>query len=93
MAITPNIKTAHEARIVGLELQEAAREVVLGLMMTGINDVNYMAQVLAQVGQDFLDWAGDKPDNEEVFIPTNRLAELDQVQAQVDTFIIDNFKI
>jgi hypothetical protein len=89
MAIN-NVKNAREARLVGTELRVAASELALGILMTGDDDPMRLLQALDQVGQDYLNWSEGKADDEEVFIPTEILAQLDQTQAEVDTFM-NNF--
>lgn len=82
-----NVKTAREARLVGAELRTAAHELALGILMTGDADPMKLLQALDQVGQDYLNWSEGKDDEEEVFIPTEVLAQLDQTQAEVDDFM------
>lgn len=82
-----NIKTAREARLVGEELQNAAQELYVGILMTQDPDPIRVLTALRMVGEDFVAWAGDKDDHEEVFVPTNRVAEIDQATAEYNDFI------
>lgn len=90
MAINENIKTGYDARLVASELKKAAEEIALGILMTaGKLDPLSIVHTLDKVANDFEDWARGKSDAEEVFIPVNIRAELDQTQAQVTDFVSD----
>jgi hypothetical protein len=89
MAIN-NVKTARDARLVGTELVMAAQELYLGLLMTGDPDPVRVIQAIHAVGEDYIKWAESKADDEEVFLPADVLASLDQTQAEVDEFLNNN---
>lgn len=84
------IKTAHEARLVGGELLHAVYEIAVGIQMTGDPDPMKILSTLEAVGNDLIQWAEGKQDNEEVFIPTARLAAIDQASAQFNEFVNKN---
>lgn len=82
-----NMKTAAEARLVGHELQNAAYELYTGILMTGDPDPVRLLRALKAVGDDLIAWAEGKEDDEEVFVPTARLAEIDQTTAEFNEFV------
>lgn len=82
-----NMKTAYDARLVGHEMQNAAYELYMGILMTGDPDPVLLLQALKTVGDDLVAWAEGKEDDEEVFVPTARLAEIDQATAEFNEFV------
>ena len=81
------MKTAYDARLVGEEMLNASYELSMGIKMTGDADPAKIILALAAVGRDLIEWAGDKEDLEEVFIPVTRIAQIDQASAQFNDFI------
>lgn len=86
MAISENVKTAYDARIVGAELKNAAGQLAFALLIEGeINNkgANALITALDQVGTDYLNWSEGKADDEEIFYPPSAIAELDQFEAEM----------
>lgn len=87
MALSENIKTAYDARLVGAELKNAAGQLAFALLIEGeVNNksANALINALDQVGTDYLNWSEGKADDEEVFLPASAIAELDQFQAEMN---------
>lgn len=82
-----NMKTAADARLVGREMQNAAYELYMGIQMTGDPDPLRLLQALKMVGDDLIAWSEGLDDNEEVFVPTARLAEIDQATAEFNEYV------
>lgn len=82
-----NMKTAADARLVGGEMQNAAYELYMGIQMTGDPDPLRLLQALKMVGDDLIAWSEGLDDNEEVFVPTARLAEIDQATAEFNEYV------
>lgn len=82
-----NMKTAADARLVGREMQNAAYELYMGIQMTGDPDPLRLLQALKMVGDDLIAWSEGLDDNEEVFVPTDRLAEIDQATAEFNEYV------
>lgn len=82
-----NMKTAADARLVGHEMQNAAYELYTGILMTGDPDPMRLPQALKMVGDDLIAWSEGLDDDAEVFVPTNRLAQIDQATAEFNEFV------
>lgn len=88
MAISENIHNAGQARLVAAELKKAAGEIALGIVMSqGMLDPMSIVYTLDTVATDFETWAEGLEDDEEVFVPTARLAEIDQATAEFNEFV------
>jgi len=92
MAISGNIKTAYDARLVAAELKNAAAEIALGILMTGgLLDPMAIVHTLDTVADDFIKWSEGVNDNDEVFMPVGMVAELNQLRAEVNDFHSTHF--
>lgn len=92
MAISDNIKTGYDARLVANELKNAAAQIAVGILMSnGQLDIMGAVYVLDRVATDYETWAEGVSDNEEVHVPLHMQAALDQTGAEVETFLNQHF--